>query len=91
MQKAIEARLAEKLGISEKEADTIFNTTLDALREELLVDPELRLRGFGTFKVIERKARTGRNPRTGEPIEIPAKKAITFKPAKAFVESVQDV
>lgn len=78
MQATVEAKLAEKLGISKAEADRIFNATLEALRESIVEDRELRLRGFGTFKTKTKPARTYRNPRTGEPVPKPAKNIVRF-------------
>lgn len=60
--------------------DSIFNIITDALKG----GEKVSLVGFGTFKVEERKARTGRNPKTGEPIQIEARKVPKFLPAKAM-------
>ena len=49
---------------------------------------DVRLSGFGTFRVKERAARAGRNPRTGEAIEIPARRAVSFSPAKALTDAM---
>lgn len=73
MQKAIETILAGKLGVSQAEADRTFNACLESMREAFAQDSELRIRGLCTIKVVTRAARAGRNPRTGEPIQIPAK------------------
>ena len=90
MQKTVERKLAEKLGITEKEADKIFNACIEAMRESIVEeqDMELRLADFGTFKVTERSARQGRNPQTGEAIQIPAKKVVKFKPYKWLKENL---
>jgi integration host factor subunit beta len=63
---------------SERLLDAVFKTVTDALRQGEKVD----LRGFGTFKIRETKARQARNPRTGEAVAVPAKKIGTFKPSK---------
>jgi nucleoid DNA-binding protein len=73
---------------SEKEAKIALDHLLDGITDALNKEGSLRLSGFGTFKVVARKARTGRNPRTGEKITIPARKAVTFTPAKALKASV---
>lgn len=88
MQKAIESKLAEKLGVTQKRADEILNTFIEIMPECIAEDQELRIRNFGTFKVKERAARTGRNPRTGETIQIPAKKVLQFKPAAKLASTV---
>ena len=75
-----------KVVCSKKEAqaavDCVFLTITKALKKKETVT----LIGFGSFKVKERKARKGRNPRTGAEVHIPAKKVITFSPAKALKE-----
>ena len=57
----------------------------DAKPKENLVIP-----GYGTFKVVKRKARKGRNPQTGEIVEIPPRKVLTFKPSEAFIQELTD-
>ena len=58
----------------------VFETIAEALRE----GADVRITGFGTFEVRQRTARTGRNPRTGEAVEIPATRSPAFKPSKAL-------
>ncbi|WP_019645386.1 HU family DNA-binding protein [Novispirillum itersonii] len=67
-----------------KAVDAVFNAVTDALKK----GDEVRLVGFGTFAVSERAARTGKNPRTGEPLEIAASKQPKFKPGKALKDAV---
>ena len=64
--------------------DSVFNAIEKALKEK----QEIRLVGFGTFATAERKASTGRNPRTGEEMAIPASTSIRFKPGKALRDAV---
>ncbi|OQX79387.1 MAG: hypothetical protein B6D56_07090 [Candidatus Omnitrophica bacterium 4484_70.1] len=71
---------------TKKEAQVILETTLEAIKNSLKENEPVAIAGFGTFKVKEKKARTGRNPKTGETIQIPAKKTIVFKPAKDLKE-----
>jgi DNA-binding protein HU-beta len=66
-----------------------MNAILDVIQDELAAGNKLTLTGFGTFSVSERKARTGRNPRTGEEIKIPACKVAQFKPGKVLKEAVK--
>jgi len=61
----------------------------DAITDALARGERLILVGFGTFRVIKRKARRGRNPRTGETIQMPAKKVAKFVPGKGLREAVQ--
>lgn len=67
---------------SEVIVDAVFSSILLALQEEEKVE----LRGFGSFKLRHRERRTGRNPKTGADVEVPAKKVPCFKPAKALRE-----
>ena len=82
------AAVAEKGGISKKDADAAVNTTLDTIVEMVAAGDKVQLVGFGTFEPRERSAKTGKNPRTGESIEIPASKIPAFKAGKAFKDIV---
>ena len=82
------AAVAEKAGISKKDADAAVNTTLDTIVEMVAAGDKVQLVGFGTFEPRERSAKTGKNPRTGESIEIPASKIPAFKAGKAFKDLV---
>lgn len=90
MQKAVEKRIAENLGVSLKRADEILNATIAALKEEIAVDKDLRIREFGSFKTVHRPSRQGRNPATGAAITIPAKNAMKFVPSKALKELINE-
>ncbi len=65
-----------------KEVETVVDSVLAEIAKALRSGEKVDLRGFGSFVVKERKARQGRNPKTGETIEIPAKRAATFRPSK---------
>ncbi len=67
-----------------KAVDAVFDSITSALRRS----DDVRLVGFGTFSVANRKATTGRNPRTGEPIQIPASRQPKFKAGKGLKEAV---
>ena len=82
------AAVAEKAGISKKDADAAVNPTLDTIVEMVAAGDKVQLVGFGTFEPRERSAKTGKNPRTGESIEIPASKIPAFKAGKAFKDIV---
>lgn len=73
--------VAEKTA-TKKEAQVAVETVWNAIKDSLKNEEDVTISGFGTFKVKQTKARTGRNPKTGESIEIPAKKKIAFKAAK---------
>ena len=67
-----------------------IESVLTAIESALKQGHEVRLVGFGTFNVVERKAAKGRNPRTGEEIDIPESKSVRFKPGKTLKEAVGD-
>ena len=73
------AKIAEKSGLSKKQAELALGAFIDSVTEALKEGDKVQLMGFGTFEVKERAARTGRNPSTGETIEIPARKTPSFK------------
>ena len=81
--------MAKSAGIFKSAADKALNGFMEAVTESLNTGEKVTLVGFGTFSVSERKARTGRNPRTGKPMEIPAKKVVKFKPGTKLSESVE--
>ena len=72
-----------------KMAQEAVETVLSTITKSLKKDESVTLVGFGTFKVSKRKARTGRNPQTGESIKIPARKVPTFTPGKALKEAIK--
>ncbi|MCD6583799.1 MAG: HU family DNA-binding protein [Candidatus Omnitrophica bacterium] len=67
---------------TKKEAQMAVEALLEAIKNSLKKKESVTIAGFGTFKVKERKARTGRNPKTGETIQIPAKKTVGFRASK---------
>jgi len=81
-------KISEKAEVSKATAEKILNATLSSIHEGLAKSENLTLVGFGTFSVVERAARTGRNPQTGKAINIPAKKIVKFKPGKNLSEAV---
>lgn len=78
------AAVAEKAGIAKKDAEKAVNATLDAITETMVAGDKVQLVGFGTFEVSERAAREGRNPQTGETMEIKASRTPKFKAGKAL-------
>ena len=81
-------KVAEKAGISKKDADKATNAVIDAIIEALKGGDKVQLVGFGAFEVRRRDARKGRNPRTNEPITIPASALPVFKAGKSFKDAV---
>ena len=82
------ASVAEKSGITKKDAERVVNATLDTITAELVSGNRVQLSGFGIFEVKSREASMGRNPRTKEPVEIPATKQPVFKASKSFKDTV---
>jgi nucleoid DNA-binding protein len=74
--------LASNLGQTKSEGERALEAVVEVIKKALERGEKIDLRGLGVFKVRESKARTARNPRTGEPIAIPAKKAAIFKAGK---------
>lgn len=83
------AALAEKTGVSKKDTDNTINAFTEVIIEALKRDDKVQIPGFGSFEVRERAARTGRNPHTGEAIEIAAAKVPAFKPGKGLKDAIQ--
>lgn len=81
--------IAAKAELSKKDAKAALEATLEAISESLKAADAVQLIGFGTFKVNERSARTGRNPRTGEEIKIAAAKVPAFVAGKALKDLVK--
>ncbi|MFP4081766.1 MAG: HU family DNA-binding protein [Candidatus Aminicenantes bacterium] len=75
-------KIAKEMNISKQEAETGVNFFFHTIKEALLNGEEIELRGFGSFRFRQRGARSGRNPRTGEPVKVPPKKVLYFKPSK---------
>lgn len=73
---------------TKSQTEKVLTAMLESLEEVLVKGEEVSFLGFGKFEVVEKAARTGRNPKTGEEIAIPAKKAAKFKPGKALSEKI---
>ena len=78
------AAMAEHTNLSKKDAEAALKAFIDVVSEELKKGEKVQLVGFGTFEVYERAAREGRNPQTGETMEIKASKTPKFKAGKAL-------
>ena len=76
--------VADRTGTSTSDADAAVKAVLTALTEALARGEVVRLAGFGTFETRDRPARTGRDPRTGRPVDVPAKRAVRFRAGVAL-------
>ena len=76
--------VARRNGLSASQARQVVETTIEVVSDELAAGGEVALAGFGKFSVSQRAARQGRNPSTGQTIQIPASKAAKFSPASAL-------
>lgn len=75
-------------GVTKRDCALVVDGFLNAVKLALAQGDSIELRGFGSFRVREQKARTARNPRTGEAVRVPARSVPTFKPSKALRERV---
>ena len=89
--KEIVKQIAEKVDETQLKIKEIVQLTFDAIVETLLEEKRIELRNFGVFEVKQRKARKARNPRTGEPVQVPPKNVVTFKPGKEMEERVRQL
>ena len=82
------AEVSKKTGISKTRLPQIIHAVLDTIKEKMESGDSITFIGFGTFKIVDRAERKGRNPSTGEEMSVPAKKALVFKPSKVFVKQL---
>ncbi|MBW4579479.1 MAG: HU family DNA-binding protein [Tildeniella nuda ZEHNDER 1965/U140] len=80
--------VADKASMTKKQADAVLTAALDAIVEAVSGGDKVTLVGFGSFESRERKAREGRNPKTGDKMDIPATKVPAFSAGKLFREKV---
>ncbi|MBE6760221.1 MAG: HU family DNA-binding protein [Ruminococcaceae bacterium] len=83
------AAVAEKAGLQKKDADKAISAITSVIMDAVAAGDRVQIVGFGTFEVRTRCARKGRNPRTKEPIDIPASKLPVFKAGRSFKEIVE--
>ena len=76
-------------GVTKRDCGLVVDAFLDAVKAALARGDHIEMRGFGTFKVRHRKARTARNPRTGEPVPVPARTVPVFKPSRHLRSRVE--
>jgi integration host factor subunit beta len=82
--------VAEAAELTKKDAERLVEIVFESIIETLNQGEKIELRGFGSFRVRERGARRGRNPKTGDPVSIPAKRVPYFKPGKELKELIND-
>lgn len=81
-------KIASEADLSKAEAERALNATTDTIQKALKKGDTVQLIGFGSFSVVKRSARQGRNPQTGESIKIKASKGPKFTPGKAFKDAI---
>lgn len=80
--------VARTVQLTKKQAETIVNIVFDSIVDSLRAGEKIELRGFGSFRLRSRKSRTGRNPKTGQKVDVPSKKIPYFKPGKELKELI---
>jgi DNA-binding protein HU-beta len=81
-------QVAHLANVTKKQADAVITATLEAIMDAVAEEDKVTLVGFGSFEARDRKAREGRNPKTGEKMEIPATKVPAFSAGKQFKDLV---
>ena len=77
-------KLAEKTKLTKSQSEVFLDATLEIIQKVVSRGDDVKLVGFGTFSRLARKSRTGRNPKTGAPVQIPGTKVPRFRPGKEF-------
>jgi nucleoid DNA-binding protein len=84
----IVASIADKTGLTKKEVASVVNQFFTEVKGSLINHKHIEIRGFGTFKVVERNSRKARNPHTGEAVLVPRRHVPVFKPSRAIKDKV---
>lgn len=84
----IEVLCEENKSLTKKQVETIVNGVFDSIKDSIKSGNKVEIRGFGSFKIRQKTSKTGRNPKTGERVEVPAKKVPYFKPGKEIKEQL---
>ncbi len=87
--KDIVLKITDMTGIKQVDVKTIVQATFDVIVESLIRNEKVELRNFGVFKIKERKARFGRNPRTGDSVPVPPRKVVIFKPGLEMKDKIK--
>lgn len=83
--------ISEELGLTQQQTKDVVQRTFDSIVDTLVREGRIELRNFGVFEVKPRAARTARNPKTGEQVQVPEKFVVSFKPGKVMEQRVQDL
>jgi nucleoid DNA-binding protein len=81
--------IADELGLHRSQTLAIIQRVLDGIIQTLVLEGRVEFRNFGVFEVKRRKPRKARNPQTGQPVDVPARPVVTFKPGRAMQEQVR--
>lgn len=76
--------------LTRKDSEVIVETIFESVVRSLRTGDKIEIRGFGSFRTRQRKSRVGRNPKTGDPVEVPAKKIAFFKPSRELKDMVSN-
>jgi len=87
--KDIVLKITDMTGIKQVDVKTIVQKTFDMIIDSLVRNEKVELRNFGVFKIKERRARFGRNPRTGESVPVPPRKVVVFKPGLEMKQKIR--
>lgn len=87
--KDIVLKITDATGIKQVDVKTIVQLTFDVIVESLMRNEKVELRNFGVFKIKERRARFGRNPRTGASVPVPPRKVVVFKPGLEMKQKIK--
>jgi integration host factor subunit beta len=87
--KDIVLKITDMTGIKQVDVKTIVQKTFDVIVDSLVRNEKVELRNFGVFKIKERKARFGRNPRTGDSVPVPPRKVVVFKPGLEMKQRIK--
>ena len=83
--------LNEKLGLNKVESKELVEAFFDEIKKSLINNEDVKISGFGNFKILNKKERPGRNPRTGEPAVISARKVVTFKAGQKLRKKMSNI
>ena len=89
--KEIVKTISESIGMTQLKTKQIVQETFDAIVEALVEEKRIELRTFGVYEVKKRAGRKARNPRTGDPVDVPEKYVVTFKPGKEMEKRVREL
>ena len=83
--------LNEKLGLNKVESKELVEAFFDEIKKSLINNEEVKLSGFGNFKILNKRERPGRNPKTGEPAIISARRVVTFKAGQKLRKKISNI